>query len=44
MHNYAPFFFEVFMQEELLVNVTHHELVPKHMILSDEEKRELLKR
>lgn len=36
--------FEVFMQEELLVNITHHELVPKHMILSDAEKAELLKR
>ena len=32
------------MQDELLVNITHHELVPKHTVLSDVEKVELLKR
>ena len=32
------------MREELLVNITRHELVPKHMILCDAEKAELLKR
>lgn len=32
------------MQEELLVNITHHQLVPKHSVLSDSEKAELLKR
>ena len=41
---FAPYHFEVFMQEELLVNITHHELVPKHMVLSDADKAELLKR
>ena len=32
------------MQEELLVNITHHQLVPQHMVLSNLEKAELLKR
>jgi len=32
------------MQEELLVNITHHQLVPKHSVLQDSEKAELLKR
>ena len=41
---YVSYNFEMFMQEELLVNITHHELVPKHVILSDNEKAELLKR
>ena len=34
----------MFMQEELLVNITQHELVPKHAVLSNSEKAELLKR
>jgi DNA-directed RNA polymerases I, II, and III subunit RPABC1 len=34
----------MFMQEELLVNITHHELVPKHSVLQNSEKAELLKR
>ena len=39
-----PFVIETFIQEELLVNVTHHELVPKHSVLTSQEKTELLKR
>jgi DNA-directed RNA polymerases I, II, and III subunit RPABC1 len=39
-----PFIIETFMQEELLVNITHHELVPKHQVLADTEKSELLKK
>ncbi|KAK0714597.1 RNA polymerase [Lasiosphaeris hirsuta] len=35
---------ECFMEEDLLVNITHHELVPKHIVLSREEKTALLKR
>ena len=33
---------EVFEDKELIVNITEHELVPKHIILSDEEKKSLL--
>lgn len=35
---------ELFYQSELLVNITEHELVPKHQVLTDEEKYELLKK
>ena len=40
----GPFVIEPFSQEELLVNVTKHELVPKHQILKEHEKAELLKK
>jgi DNA-directed RNA polymerases I, II, and III subunit RPABC1 len=35
---------EPFLEEDLLVNITHHELVPRHVLLSREEKAALLKR
>lgn len=35
---------EYFEEKELIVNITEHELVPKHVTLSDEEKRQLLDR
>lgn len=35
---------EVFVEQDLLVNITKHELVPKHVLLSAEEKSQLLKR
>ncbi|KAI1059093.1 uncharacterized protein FIESC28_10449 [Fusarium coffeatum] len=35
---------ECFLEDDLLVNITHHELVPKHVLLSREEKMALLKR
>jgi DNA-directed RNA polymerase I, II, and III subunit RPABC1 len=35
---------ECFLEDDLLVNITHHELVPKHIVLSKEEKNALLKR
>ncbi|KAK7196797.1 DNA-directed RNA polymerase II/III subunit [Novymonas esmeraldas] len=34
--------FELFDEDELAVNITHHELVPKHAPLSDEEVKEVL--
>ncbi|KAK0742223.1 RNA polymerase [Apiosordaria backusii] len=35
---------ECFLEEDLLVNITHHDLVPTHILLSREEKMALLKR
>ncbi|KAI2469343.1 RPB5 subunit of DNA-directed RNA polymerase [Annulohypoxylon bovei var. microspora] len=35
---------EWFLEEDLLINITHHELVPRHVVLSREEKAALLKR
>lgn len=35
---------ECFLEDDLLVNITHHELVPKHVVLSRDEKTALLKR
>ncbi|KAI9808862.1 MAG: DNA-directed RNA polymerases II 24 kDa polypeptide (RNA polymerase II subunit 5) [Pycnora praestabilis] len=35
---------ETFMEQDLLVNITQHELVPKHVLLSAEEKARLLER
>lgn len=35
---------EVFLEAELMVNITEHELVPEHVVMTDEEKRELLAR
>lgn len=35
---------EVFAENELIINITHHELVPKQMVLTEEEKQQLLNR
>ncbi|KAI1342378.1 RPB5 subunit of DNA-directed RNA polymerase [Xylariaceae sp. FL0016] len=35
---------EWFLEEDLLINITQHELVPRHVILSRDEKTALLKR
>jgi len=35
---------ECFVEQDLLVNITHHELVPKHVLLSKEERTRLLER
>jgi len=42
---FAPkFMIEQFQEQELLVNITEHVLVPEHKVLSEEEKQTLLKR
>ncbi|KAI0132153.1 DNA-directed RNA polymerases II 24 kDa polypeptide [Xylariales sp. AK1849] len=35
---------EWFLEDDLLINITHHDLVPRHVILSRDEKLALLKR
>ncbi|KAL5348401.1 hypothetical protein V498_10155 [Pseudogymnoascus sp. VKM F-4517 (FW-2822)] len=35
---------ECFLEQDLLVNITHHELVPKHVLLSKDERSKLLQR
>lgn len=41
----APkYILEQFLESELLINITEHELVPTHIILTSEEKAELLAR
>ena len=39
-----PTIMEIFREEDLLVNISRHELVPKHILLSPEEKKGLLER
>ncbi|CAK1367439.1 DNA-directed RNA polymerases I, II, and III subunit RPABC1 [Cercospora beticola] len=39
-----PTILEIFKEEDLLVNISKHELVPKHLLLSPEEKQGLLVR
>ena len=35
---------EQFLEAELMVNITEHELVPTHVVMTSEEKVELLAR
>ena len=35
----SPATIEIFQENDLIVNITHHELVPKHLKLNREEKR-----
>ena len=39
-----PIVMEIFREDDLLVNISKHELVPKHILLSKEEKKSLLER
>lgn len=39
-----PTVIETFVEVDLLVNITRHELVPRHVLLSPAEKRALLER
>jgi DNA-directed RNA polymerase I, II, and III subunit RPABC1 len=38
-----PLFIEIFSEPELIIDITEHILVPKHELLTDDEKDELLK-
>ena len=41
----APkYILEQFLESELLINITEHELVPEHVVMTPEEKHELLSR
>lgn len=40
----APAIIETFQESDLVVNITKHVLVPKHIVLSDSEKKELLQK
>lgn len=40
----ADIYLEAFEEKDLIVNITEHELVPKHIILSNEDKEQLLKK
>lgn len=41
----APkYMLEQFLEAELMVNITEHELVPEHVVMTIEEKAELLAR
>jgi len=41
----APkYILEYFLESELLINITEHELVPEHVVMTPEEKQELLQR
>ena len=35
---------EIFMNKNMIYNITHHEFVPKHIILSKDEQEELLEK
>jgi len=40
----APRVMELFQESDLIINITQHELVPKHIMLSPDEKKALLDR
>lgn len=41
----APkYIMEMFLETELLINITEHSLVPEHSVMTDDEKKELMQR
>jgi DNA-directed RNA polymerases I, II, and III subunit RPABC1 len=40
----AQYRLEEFAEADLLVNITHHTLVPRHEVLTPDEKKTLLER
>lgn len=45
MKELAPaFILEDFLESEMLINITEHDLVPQHILLTTEEKEELFAR
>ena len=42
IENLHPCHIELFSQEDLVINITEHQLVPKHQVLSAEQKKDLL--
>ena len=44
LEDMAPkYILESFFEQELMINLTEHELVPQHAVLTEKEKQELLK-
>jgi DNA-directed RNA polymerase I, II, and III subunit RPABC1 len=40
----GAFTMQAFSEQDLVVNITHHELVPQHTVLSPAEKKDMLKK
>jgi DNA-directed RNA polymerase I, II, and III subunit RPABC1 len=44
MTSFNDYELEEFAEADLLVNITHHSLVPRHDVLSAQEKKDLLEK
>ena len=38
----SQYYFEVFLQDEMLYNITKHRIVPEHILLSNEESKKII--